>query len=84
MEVKMSFEVFEKALSALTTEQQTIIYNLVVSLGNMNEKKHEEKGGMSKEETMRLFEKFNGCIKSDKQIDARQEYLEYLDERYGV
>ena len=79
----MSFELFEKALSALTTEQQAIVYNLVVSLGNMNENRHKEKGGMSEEETMRLFEKFNGCIKSDKPIDARKEYLEYLDERYG-
>ncbi|MBR4531260.1 hypothetical protein IKO70_02470 [bacterium] len=80
----MSFEVFEKALSALTTEQQAIVYNLVVSLGNMNENKHEEKGGMSKEETMRLFNDLSGCIKSETQIDARKEYLEYLDERYGV
>ena len=80
----MSFEVFEKALSALTTEQQAIVYNLVVSLGNMNENKHEEKNGMSKEETMRLFNDLSGCIKSETQIDARKEYLEYLDERYGV
>lgn len=84
MEAKMSFELFEKALSALTTEQQAIVYNLVVSLGNMNGNRHKEKGGMSEEETMRLFNDLSGCIKSETQIDARKEYLEYLDERYGV
>ena len=80
----MSFEVFEKALNALTTEQQTIIYNLVVSLGNMNENNQKEKSEMSKEETMKLFNDLSGCIKSETPIDARKEYLEYLDERYGV
>ncbi len=73
MEAKMSFDVFEKALSALTTEQQAIVYNLVVSLGNMNENRHKEKIGMSEEETMRLFNDLSGCIKSETQIDARKE-----------
>ena len=83
MEVKMSFEVFERELSALTAEQQAIVYNLVVSLRNMNENRYEE-SEMSKEETMRLFNDLSGCIKSETPVDARREYLEYLDERYGV
>ncbi len=32
----MSFEVFEKKYKTLTTEQQLIIYNLVLYLGKMN------------------------------------------------
>ena len=79
----MSFEVFERELSALTAEQQAIVYNLVVSLKNMNENRHEE-SEMSKEETMKLFNDLSGCIKSETHVDARKEYLEYLDERYGV
>ena len=42
MEVKMSFENFEQALSSLTQEQQTVVYNLIVSLGKLNSKDDEE------------------------------------------
>ena len=42
MEVKMSFEIFEQALSSLTQEQQTVVYNLIVSLGKLNSKDDEE------------------------------------------
>ena len=79
----MSFELFERELSALTAEQQAIVYNLVVSLRNMNENRHEE-SEMSKEETMKLFEKFKGSLQVPAGFDAKKEYLEYLDERYGI
>ena len=39
---------------------------------------------MSKEETMDLFEKFKGSLQVPAGFDARKEFLEYLDERYGV
>lgn len=37
---------------------------------------------MTKEESLALFEKFSGCIKREP-FDYRQEWLDYLDERYG-
>ncbi len=62
-------------------EEQLGILTIVVSA--MNQKK-KPKPKMSKEETMQLFNELNGCIKNVKNIDAKKEYLEYLDERYGV
>lgn len=38
----MSYEIFEKALDTLTKEQQTVIYNLIVSLGKLNSREDEE------------------------------------------
>ena len=34
----MSYEVLEKNYNALTEEQQMIVYNLIISLGKLNEK----------------------------------------------
>jgi hypothetical protein len=80
----MSYEVLEKTYNTLTEEQQAIVYNLVLSLGNMNISIKESKPEMSKDEKLTLFNELNGCIKVTKNVDAREEYLEYLDERYGV
>lgn len=33
---------------------------------------------------MALFEKFTGSIKSDVQVDCRNETCKYLDERFGA
>lgn len=35
----MSYEILEKSYSTLTEEQQLIVYNLVLSLEKLNEKK---------------------------------------------
>lgn len=80
----MSYEVLEKTYNTLTEEQQAIVYNLVISLGNLNISVKESAPAMSKEEKLALFNELNGCIKASKNVDARKEYLEYLDERYGV
>lgn len=50
----MSFETLEKNYKTLTTEQQLIIYNLVLSLGKMNSQKNNT--SMKK----RSFGKFSG------------------------
>ena len=39
---------------------------------------------MSKEETMRLFDKFIGSLKVPEDFDAKKEFLKYLDERYPI
>ena len=80
----MSYEILEETYKSLTREQQQIVYNLVISLGNMNLSVRKPEPVMSKEEKLALFNKLAGCIKTTKQVDAREEYLEYLDERYGV
>ena len=33
---------------------------------------------------MKLFEKFKGSLQVPAGFDAKKEYLEYLDERYGI
>ena len=38
----MSYEIFEKALDTLTKEQQTVVYNLIVSLGKLNSREDDE------------------------------------------
>lgn len=39
----MSYEILEKSYSTLTEEQQLIVYNLVLSLEKLNEKKNTKK-----------------------------------------
>jgi len=80
----MCYEVLEKTYNTLTEEQQAIVYNLVISLGNMNVSINQQSPAISKEEKLALYNELNGCIKVTKELDAREEYLEYLDERYGV
>ena len=38
----MTYDIFEKALDTLTKEQQTVVYNLIVSLGKLNSRKDDE------------------------------------------
>ena len=38
----MTYEIFEKALDTLTKEQQTVVYNLIVSLGKLNSREDDE------------------------------------------
>lgn len=84
----MTHESYTAFAQKVKSEMQELDYEeqlgiLTIVVGAMNQKK-EEKPKMSKEETMRLFNELTGCIKNVKNIDARKEYLEYLDERYGV
>lgn len=51
----MSYEILEKTYTALTEEQQQIVYSLVLSLEKMNEKKSSKK---------REFGKFAGKAKA--------------------
>ena len=44
--------------------KKAIVYNLVVSLGNMNISIKKTDPAMSKEETLTLFNELNGCIKA--------------------
>ena len=80
----MSYDVIEKTYNTLTEEQQAIVYNLVISLRNMNLSLKNPVAVMSKDEKLALFNELTGCVKATKKVDAREEYLEYLDERYGV
>ena len=38
----MTYDNFEKALATLTKEQQTAVYNLIVSLGKLNSREDDE------------------------------------------
>lgn len=53
----MSYEVFQKNYEILTEEQQMIVYNLVLSLGNLNAK-------LSETPKKRTFGKFAGKAKA--------------------
>ena len=50
----MSYEILEKTYSTLTEEQQLVVYNLVLSLEKLNEKKTSKK---------REFGKFSNIAK---------------------
>lgn len=82
-------EKVQTEMQNLDYEEQLGILTIVVSAMNQKEKSSPKMSKktypkMSKEETMRLFNELTGCIKNVKNIDAKKEYLEYLDERYGV
>jgi len=51
---------------------------------NSSQKNESSMTSMSKEEKLFLFNELNGCVKATKEVDAKEEYLDYLDERYGV
>ena len=71
----------KEEMPLLNYQQQLEILTIVVSAMNIRKK---TEAGMSKDEKMKIFNEFSGCIKGVKQIDARKEYLDYLDERYGL
>ena len=67
----------------LNYEQQLNCLSAVISLmSKKNETNDYPK--LSKEESKQLFKELTGCVKGDKEIDAKTEYLAYLDEKYGV
>ena len=80
----MAFATFattvQTGVEELDYEQQLGILQIVVRA--MNRKARS--GAMSREESLRLFDKFTGSMKVAADFDARKEYLDYLDERYGV
>ena len=53
MEVYMGFDALQKSYETLTEEQQMIVYNLILSLGKLNEKPVEPP-------KKRIFGKFAG------------------------
>ena len=84
----MSYEAYtafaekvENEIQTLDYEQQMGILTIVISAMN---KKKQPVPTMSKEESLRLFEKFTGSLKVPTDFDPKKEYLEYLDERYGL
>lgn len=84
----MTHESYTAFAQKVKSEMQELDYEeqlgiLTIVVGAIKQKK-EEKPKMTKEETMRLFKKFSGSLKVPKDFDYKKEYLEYLDERYGV
>lgn len=80
----MSHDAYTSFAEKVQTQMQTLDYEeqlgiLTIVVSAMNQKKKSE-SKMSKEETMRLFNKFTGSLKVPKDFDAKKEYLEYLDE----
>ncbi len=71
----------QKEMQRLDYEEQLEILTIVVTA--MNNKK-KQAPAMSREEKLNLFNELTGCIKASENIDAHKEYLEYLDERYGL
>lgn len=83
----MSYDAYNTFASSVQTEMQQLSYEqqlgiLTIVVAAMNQRKHQAPL-MSYEEKMSLFNELTGCIKIDKQIDSKEEYLDYLDERYG-
>ena len=81
----MSYEAFatsvETEIQDLDYEQQLNILTIVIAAMN---KAKQNFPTMPKEETMRLFDEFTGSLKVPADFNPKQEYLDYLDERYGV
>ena len=83
----MTYETYNKFATAVKEEMQSLNYEeqlgiLTIVVNAMNSKKREPHA-MSKDEKLALFNELNGCVKTVKEVNAREEYLEYLDERYG-
>ncbi|MBP5158008.1 MAG: hypothetical protein ILP18_09085 [Treponema sp.] len=84
----MSHEAYNAFATTVRDEMQRLDYEeqlgiLTIVVTAMNDRK-KQAPAMSREEKLKLFNELNGCIKATENIDARKEYLEYLDERYGV
>ena len=69
----------QSEIPKLNYEQQLEILSALVSA--MNKKKSKTRK-MPKEEALALFRELKGSLKVPKDFDPRQEFLDYLDERY--
>ena len=83
----MSYDAYNTFANSVQAEMQQLSYEqqlgiLTIVVAAMNQRKHQAPL-MSYEEKMSLFNELTGCIKIDKQIDSKEEYLDYIDERYG-
>lgn len=72
---------FEAEVMEMDIEQQLDILSIVVSAMNRKKKTNQ---GMSREESLALFEKFTGSMNVPADFDYKQELLDALDERYGT
>lgn len=86
--MNMSYETYnafattvKEEMPLLDYEQQLEILTIVISAMNVRKK---TESIMSKDEKLALFDKFNGCLKVPADFNLKKEYLEYLDERYGI
>ena len=84
----MSYEAYNALATAVKAEIQSLnqeeklgILKIVV---NAMDSTNSEVKTMTREEAIQAFNDLSGCIKTSQPIDWRQEYFEYLDEKYGV
>ena len=85
----MSYDSYAKFATTVQTEIQELDYEqqfsiLSIIVNAMNQKRQERITGMSKEQKLALFNELTGSIKGVEKIDYKKEYLDYLDEKYGV
>lgn len=85
----MSYDSYAKFVSTVQTEIQELDYEqqfsiLSIIVNAMNQKRQERISVMPEEQKLALFNELTGSIKGIKKIDYKKEYLDYLDERYGV
>lgn len=76
----MNRDAYTSFAEKVQTQMQTLDYEeqlgiLMIVVSAMNQKKKPE-SKMSKEETMRLFNKFTGSLKVPKDFDAKKEDFE--------
>lgn len=85
----MSYDSYAKFATTVQTEIQELDYEqqfsiLSIIVNAMNQKRQERITGMTKEQKLALFNELTGSIKGVEKIDYKKEYLDYLDEKYGV
>lgn len=74
-------DTFRVQVRDFSYEQQLGVLSIILAALNETKK---GKPRMSKEERLNLFHKFTGSLHVPADFDPREEYLSYLDERYGV
>ena len=85
----MSYDSYAKFVLTVQTEIQELDYEqqfsiLSIIVNAMNQKRQERISVMPEDQKLALFNELTGSIKGIKKIDYKKEYLDYLDERYGV
>lgn len=81
--VSMPYSEFQQFAIKATTLEYAQRIQLITILANSLKPKQESKK-LTKEQSLELFNELTGSIKNVKEINAREEMNEYLDERYGV